>query len=145
MFRGIHAHSVALIKEIDNEDCSQLEKWIKICQSVNKELWLLKDQSCIRCDCLHCDNYKWVMQIRAYQVAVEDSVATGIRVRPADFLSQSHPLLLLTIGQSLLHDVSEHVLDCGVDVSGCFCTRFLKAHLYIERETWRCAAKLAAS
>lgn len=87
---------------------------------------------------------KYAMQMRAYQV-VEDSGAAGIGLRPADFLAQSHPLLLLALGQPLLHDVREHVLDGGVDVGRRFRTSFLEAHLNSDRETWRCAAKLAAS
>ena len=35
-----HTHSVALIKKIEDEAFGEVEKWLKICNSVRKELWL---------------------------------------------------------------------------------------------------------
>ena len=36
-----HSHSLALIMTIsDNQKMKEIEKWIKICHSVKKELWI---------------------------------------------------------------------------------------------------------
>lgn len=40
---GKHTHSVALVKRVEGEPMRDLEGWLRVCQGVKKELWLLRD------------------------------------------------------------------------------------------------------
>jgi tRNA splicing endonuclease len=38
-----HKHSVALVRRVRGESLRELEGWLRVCHSVGKQLWLLRE------------------------------------------------------------------------------------------------------